>query len=84
MRDGTGVGGVTVILLDRRRNTQRALMTFNDGGFYVMGVKPGDYELLVPVAVLEALRANAEPLQFAVRPGGTGPSNLELRLRPRR
>src|SRR5207244_4645551 len=42
---GGGVGGVTLILTDRQRGVERTLVTFNDGGVYLMGGKPGGYEV---------------------------------------
>ena len=82
---GAGVGGVTLLLTDRRSGTRRTLVTFNDGAFYLMGVKPGDYELTVAAQVLEALAVDAEPLRFSLAPtaNGIGRSDLELRLKPR-
>lgn len=84
-RAGAGVGGVTLILIDRRAGTRRTLVTFNDGAFYVMGVKPGDYELVVQEQVLETLAVDAEPLRFSLAPTATGigRSDLEIRLTPR-
>jgi hypothetical protein len=84
-RSGAGVGGVTLILFDRGRNVRRTLTTFSDGGFYLMGVKPGDYELFVPVNVLDALGADALPLRFTLKStaGGVGRSDLEVQLKPR-
>lgn len=84
-RNGAGVGGVTLVLTDRRSGTHRPLVTFNDGAFYLMGVKPGDYELRVEDHVLDALAADAEPLRFtlAPTPSGIGRSDLEIRLKPR-
>ncbi|OLC86072.1 MAG: hypothetical protein AUI86_10420 [Gemmatimonadetes bacterium 13_1_40CM_3_66_12] len=60
-------------------------MTFNDGGFYLMGVKPGDYELSVDERVLDALAVDAEPLRFTLAPtaNGIGRDGLELRLKSR-
>ena len=82
---GGGVGGVTLILTDRQRGVQRTLVTFNDGGFYLMGVKPGDYELSVDERVLDALAVDAEPLRFTLAPtaNGIGRDGLELRLKSR-
>jgi len=82
---GGGVGGVTLILTDRQRGGQRTLVTFNDGGFYLMGVKPGDYELSVDERVLDALAVDAEPLRFTLAPtaNGIGRDGLELRLKSR-
>jgi hypothetical protein len=85
VRAQAGVGGVTLILTDRRNGSRRTLVTFNDGGFYLMGVKPGDYELTVEPQVLDALLVDAEPLRFSLKPdgGGIGRSDLEVRLKPR-
>ncbi|HEV8381368.1 MAG TPA: carboxypeptidase regulatory-like domain-containing protein [Gemmatimonadales bacterium] len=82
---GTAVGGVTLILTDRRTGTRRTLVTFNDGAFYLMGVKPGDYELTVEAQVLDALAVDAEPLRFSLAPtpNGIGRSDLEVRLKAR-
>jgi len=84
-RNGAGVGGVTLMLTDARRGSRRTLVTFNDGAFYLMGVKPGDYELSVDPKVLDALAVDVEPLRFglAPTPNGIGRSDLELRLTPR-
>jgi hypothetical protein len=73
-------------LTDRRRGARRNLVTFTDGGFYLLGVKPGDYELTVDSRALEALGVTAEPLRFTLAPaaGGVGKSGLELLLRPAR
>jgi uncharacterized surface anchored protein len=76
---------VTLSLTDRRTGMRRTLVTFNDGAFYVMGVKPGDYELVVEEQVLDALAVDAEPLRFRLAPTPTGieRSDLEVRLKPR-
>jgi hypothetical protein len=80
-----GVGGVTLILTDRRTGVRRTLVTFTDGAFYLLGVKPGDYVLSVDERVLDALAVDAAPLPFtlAPTPDGVGRSDLELRLTPR-
>ncbi len=85
VRSGAGVGGVTLILTDRRTGTRRSLVTFNDGAFYLMGVKPGDYELTVEEQVLDALAVDAEPVRFSLTPtaNGIGRSDLEVRLKSR-
>jgi len=85
LRNNAGVGGVTLILTDRRTGTGRTLVTFNDGAFYLMGVKPGDYELRVDEQVLDALAVDAEPVRFSLAPtaNGIGRSDLEVRLKSR-
>jgi hypothetical protein len=85
VRNGSAVGGVTLLLTDRRTGTQRTLVTFNDGAFYLMGVKPGEYELSVDARVLDALAVDAEPVRFSLAPtaDGIGRSDLVVRLKPR-
>jgi len=85
VRNDQGIGGVTLVLTERRTGMRRTLVTFNDGGFYLMGVRPGDYELTVAPQVLDALAADAEPLRFSLTPtpNGIGRSDLEVRLKPR-
>jgi hypothetical protein len=87
VREGStrGVGGVTLVLTERRSGLRRSMVTFSDGGFYLLGVKPGDYELAVREDVLDALAVDAAPLTFtlASTADGVGRSDLELRLRPR-
>src|SRR6266550_9374572 len=85
VRTGAGVGGVTLVLTDRRSGMPRTLVTFNDGAFYLMGVKPGDYELTVEEQVLDALAVDAEPLRFSLVPtaNGIGRSDLVVRLKSR-
>ncbi|HEV8265571.1 MAG TPA: hypothetical protein VGQ06_11510 [Gemmatimonadales bacterium] len=85
VRAGRGVGGVTLILTERRTGAQRTLVTFTDGAFYLMSVKPGSYDLTVDPRVLDALGVDADPLPFtlAPTPNGVGRSDLELRLKPR-
>src|SRR5712664_3768033 len=85
VRNGVGVAAVTLFLTDRRSGARRTLVTFNDGAFYLMGVRPGDYELTVSEQVLDALAVDAEPLRFSLAPtaNGIGRSDLELKLKPR-
>jgi len=71
------------LLLRRRGSSQAArLVTFSDGGFYLIGVKPGDYELAVDPAVLQRLGLTAWPIAFTVPslPDGATVDGLELRL----
>jgi len=85
VRNDHRIGGVTIALTERRTGMRRTFVTFNDGGFYLMGVRPGDDELTVAPQVLDALAADAEPLRFRLTPtsNGLGRSDLELRLKPR-
>jgi len=85
VRNGAGVAALTLFLTDRRSGVRRTLVTFNDGAFYLMGVRPGDYDLTVSEQVLDALAVDAEPLRFslAATPNGIGRSDLVLKLKPR-
>jgi hypothetical protein len=79
------VAGVTLRLTERRSGAEQRFTTFSDGAFYVLGVKPGDYDLIVDPGVLDALQATAEPLRVRLAPTttGVGLSGLELELRPK-
>jgi hypothetical protein len=81
-----GVGGVTLLLTESKRGTQRTVTSFSDGAFYMLGVKPGDYELTVAPQVSAALGVRAEPLRFTLAPTaqGVGRSGIEIRLTPTR
>jgi len=82
---GRGIGGVTLLLTDRRSGVQRKIVTFTDGEFYLLGVKPGDYDLTVEERVLEGLGMTAAPLRLTLTAGvaGVGASGLEVVLTPR-
>jgi hypothetical protein len=80
-----GVPGVTLRLTNRRTGVTQRFTTFSDGAFYVLGVKPGDYDLTVDPGALDALQATAVPLRVRLAPTatGVGASGLEVELRPR-
>jgi hypothetical protein len=77
------VAGVKLTLVRRGTREARELVTFSDGGFYLLGVKPGDYELTAEAAVLKRLGLEGESLSFAVPASAEGATveGLELRLR---
>ena len=71
------------LLLRRHGSSQTArLVTFSDGGFYLIGVKPGEYELSVDPAVLARLGVSARPIAFTVPSSSEGATvdGLELRM----
>jgi len=84
--DGHGVPGVPLILQERRTGARREITTFSDGGFYVMGVKPGDYDLTVDPRALEVLGMEAVPVRVTLTPTatGVGAAGVEVPLRPKR
>jgi len=79
------VGGITLILTDHTTGQRRTFASFTDGAFYLLGVKPGDYDLAVDPQVLDALGAAAEPQRFKLVPtaDGVGRSGMEILLRPK-
>jgi len=82
-----GLGGISLVLTDRRTGERRRFTTFSDGDFYVLGVKPGVYDLTVEAGVLAALGASAQPVHVTLTPTGPGGelgvSGLELLLTPK-
>jgi len=71
------------LLLRRHGSSQTVqLVTFSDGGFYLIGVKPGTYELSVDPTTLARLELSAWPMGFAMpsSPEGATVDGLELRL----
>lgn len=76
---------VVLVLTDRKSGVKRRFSTFSDGTFYAMGVKPGDYELMVDPRTLDGWQLKGDPLRFsfAPTPEGAGRSGLELVLTPR-
>jgi hypothetical protein len=82
----TGPVPVAGVSLDLRRpgsHEVRSLVSFSDGAFYLMGVKPGTYELAVDRGDLERLGLAADPVPLTVPADADGASvdGLELRLR---
>jgi hypothetical protein len=80
-----GLGGVTLVLTNRRTGERRSFASFSDGDFYVLGVKPGDYDLTVDPRVLDVLQATVVPARLTLAPTASrvGVSGLELRLTPK-
>ena len=77
-----GVPGATLELRETRSGRRRTVVTFTDGTFYMLGVRPGEYELAVGPRTLELLRQTADPVRFTVTPAGETPGNLQLRMVP--
>ena len=77
-----GVAGVTLELREINSGRRRSIVTFTDGSFYALGVRPGEYELVVGPRTLELLRQTADPLRFTILPDGAAPGGLDIRLVP--
>jgi hypothetical protein len=87
LRDAAGgqvpVAGVRLMLRRKGAREERELITFSDGGFYLIGVKPGEYELSAAQSTLDRLGLTGEPLTFTMPASADGATvdGLELRLR---
>jgi hypothetical protein len=71
------------LLLRRQGSSQTVrLVTFSDGGFYLLGVKPGAYELAMDPAVLARMGLASRAIEFTVpsSPDGATVDGLELFL----
>jgi hypothetical protein len=77
-----GQAGATLYVTNRRTGARLSVVTFSDGDFYLMGVKPGEYDITVADAVQTRLNMRAEPLRFVMQSShdGGSVSGLELRL----
>jgi hypothetical protein len=81
--------GVTVVLRELNTGAEITMTTFEDGAFYRAAVPPGWYQVTLPDAILDRLKASAPPLSIEVPPGpGDGGKekrfdDLELRLEAR-
>lgn len=78
----TGMGGITLVLRDLNSGAERRLLTYSDGGFYAIGVKPGEYEITLPDRLAERLGMAVRPVRFILAPSvdGTSVSGLEVEL----
>ncbi len=72
----TGLAGVPVRLLNLTTGKSTMLTTFSDGGFYGVGILPGDYEVGVPEEFLEAIEAAATTLEISI-PAGFGEKRID-------
>ena len=78
----TAVPGARLLLRRHGSGQVAQLVTFSDGGFYLMGVRPGAYTLSLEPALLTRLGLSAPPVAFTVpsSPEGATVDGLELRL----
>ena len=77
------VAGVVLVLKHKASGEQRVVTTFTDGGFYVMGLRPGEWEIAVDQRCLGLLHAKVELARFSIRPlaDGDAVNGLNLTLR---
>ena len=78
------VGGIPLRLVDSVTGRTVQAMTFRDGGFYLMGVRPGRWTLEVEPAALAALGAVSAAVEVPVTPAtaAAGLPRVEVVLRP--
>jgi hypothetical protein len=67
-----GQAGITLFVTNRRTGARQAVVTFSDGDFYLMGVKPGEYDITVPESVTTRLGVKATPVRFTMRSSRDG------------
>jgi hypothetical protein len=66
---GVGLAGVFVLLFNVESGQTTRILTFSDGVFYALGLRPGTYEARVPDAMLDRLNAVSDPVTFEVGSG---------------
>ncbi len=76
------VAGVTLLFRHRESGEQRAVVTFTDGSFYVMGLRPGTWLITADPECLKALQASIPEVEFVVEssPEGASIEGLTVRL----
>lgn len=76
------IGGASVVLTNRATGRRQAVVTFSDGEFYVLGVRPGEYDVTVDQRIVDAYGATAGPARVIVGSDGliVGPPVVELRV----
>lgn len=80
-------GGIVLVMRHRESGERRLLTTFGDGGFYAIGVRPGEWELTVDTKCLEALGlVSAAPVTFNMlaEAEGAAVEGIEVKLRGER
>lgn len=76
-------GGIVLVMRHRESGERRLLSTFGDGGFYAIGVRPGEWELTVDTKCLETLGlVSAAPVTFTMlaEAEGAAVEGLEVRF----
>ena len=71
---GSALPGATVLLRHVGTNDTTQVVTFSDGTFYTLGVRPGTYEATVSATLLQRLNATSSPARFVVGSSGTDSS----------
>ncbi len=77
-----GLGGISLTLRNLSTGWEQNLVTFTDGDFYLMGLKPGEYEIHLDEKYLADTECSAEPVRFTMAASKEGAvvKGLELRV----
>lgn len=81
--DGSApVAGLKLVLKRRRSREERTFFTFSDGAFYLIGVKPREYELSADGDVLARMGLHGDAVLFTMPASEDGATlnGLEVRL----
>jgi hypothetical protein len=81
--DRAGVGGVPVLLRHAGSGAVIRTVTFSDGSFYAIGLRPGEYEASVPAETLDRLGADQLPVRFRADATGQPAEGLIIPLASR-
>jgi hypothetical protein len=76
-------GGIVVVFTHRESGERRLLTTFGDGGFYAIGMRPGEWDVTIDARCLERLGMSATPVTFTMKADVDGAvvEGLDIRLR---
>lgn len=82
----SAIPGLTLVVRSMTAGEAREIPVFNDGSFYYMGLRPGEYEAYVDSAQLSILGVYADPavLKFRIKPTENGDFVEGLRIDLRR
>lgn len=70
--DSAGIAGLSLLLTNRATGAVRRIVSFSDGEFYLMGVKPGEYDLTLFPSEAGRLRLANMPLRVVIQPDPDG------------
>ena len=82
--DSVGVAGVGLLLTQVASGAVRRITSFSDGAFYLMGIKPGEYQLTVDPGSATRLGVAAAPIRIVVEadPDGATVGGVVVSLTP--
>jgi hypothetical protein len=76
-------GGIVLVFTHRESGERRLVTTFGDGGFYAIGMRPGEWEVSVDPKCLTKLNQTAKPMTFTMQAevDGAVVEGLDIQLR---